>query len=77
MSYLYNSLGIKPGDMASYSMHRPSLYGAASHAPKAKPQHKQGLTALSAHDLRKLCFAKDVAAIAEYERRVWAGRRDL
>jgi len=77
MSYLYNSLGIKPGDMASYSMHRPSLYGGGSYAQKAKPAQKHGLEALSAHDLKKLCFAKDVAAIAEYERRVWKNEQHI
>ena len=78
MSYIYNSLGLEPSEMASYRMLRPSLYGSASYAPKArkvKPVQKYGLEALSAHDLRQLCFAKDVAAIAEYERRVRKGEQ--
>ena len=80
MSYIYNSLGLEPSEMASYRMLRPSLYGGVSYAPKAKkakPVQKFGLEALSSHDLRQLCFAKDVAAIAEYERRVWKGQQYL
>lgn len=78
MSYEYNSLGIKPSDMANYKMHRPSLYGSSTTAAPVRRRAKQktyltGIKALSMPDLRRLCRAKDAEAIAEYERRIGLG----
>ena len=75
MSYEYNSLGLKPSEMASYTMHRPSLYGnkISYRSRKQKPPKKYGLQALSLYDLKQLCFSKDPEAIKEYERRLFSG----
>ena len=75
MSYEYNSLGLKPSEMASYVMHRPSLYGnkISYRSKKQKQPKKYGLQALSLYDLKTLCFAKDPEAIKEYERRLFSG----
>jgi len=75
MSYEYNCLGLKPSEMASYTMHRPSLYGIKISGQNRKPKQpkKYGLQALSLYDLKQLCFAKDPEAIKEYERRLFSG----
>jgi len=75
MSYEYNSLGLKPSEMASYTMHRPSLYGnkISYRTKQQKPPKKYGLQALSLYDLKALCFSKDQEAIKEYERRLFSG----
>jgi hypothetical protein len=76
MSYEYNSLGIKPSAMASYTMHRPSLYGSNTTPSRRRSEpkpFKTGIQALSLFDLRKLCFDKDPEAIEEYTRRTWSG----
>ena len=49
--------------------------GGATKRKAIKPK-PNGLQALSLHELRKLCFAKDTPAIAEYERRLWNGFKD-
>ena len=70
MSYELNSLGLRPHEMASYKMHRPSLYGGSTAPTRRQPKsYKTGIKALSLNDLRQLCFAKDPEALAEYNRR--------
>ena len=72
MSYLYNSIGLRPSEMQSYNMLRPSLNSNYRSRPrKTKPIVETGLRALSTYDLKCLCYKKDALAIAEYERRLW------